>query len=279
MAKTNSNKKKKQSLAQLADRHELYELAVQCAESEVDFVSATFKKLKGRKARLLREDFCGTANVCCEWVGRDKKNRAIGVDLDPEVLTWGKQYNLGKLPEDQQKRIKLIEDNVLTAKTESPDIISAMNFSYWLLKERKYLKRYFKQAYKALKEDGILFLDAYGGYDSFTELEEEREIESDTIVGNYTYTWEQASFNPINHDLTCHIHFAFNDGSSLNEAFTYHWRLWTLPEIQDILRDVGFKVTVYWQGWDDNGEADGEFYPADEADADAGWICYIAAEK
>ena len=279
MGKTNKSKKNKSTMAQSADRHELYELAVQCAESEVDFVSATFKKIRGRKARLLREDFCGTANVCCEWVGRDKKNRAIGIDLDPEVLAWGKSNNIGRLPPSEQSRINLVEDNVLTAETESPDIISAMNFSYWLLKERPMMKRYFEQVHDALKDDGILFLDAYGGYDSFSELEEEREIESDTPVGDYTYTWEQASFNPINHDLTCHIHFAFNDGSAMNEAFTYHWRLWTLPEIQDILHEVGFKVTVYWQGWDKNGEADGDFYPATEADADAGWICYIAAVK
>ena len=270
-------RKRKPSLAEQADRHELYELSVQCAEAEVDFVADTFKALRGRPARLLREDFCGTANVCCEWVRRHGKNRAIGVDLDPEVLAWGREHNLAALEPAQARRVTLIQADVLEVETEAPDIVSAMNFSYWLFRERAQLGRYFRAVHAALKEDGILFLDAYGGYESFKEVEEEREIETD--LGEVTYVWEQASFNPIDHDLVCHIHFHFKDGSSLSPAFSYHWRLWTLPEIRDLLEECGFRVTVYWQGWDEEGEPDGDFYPATEADADAGWIAYVVAEK
>ncbi len=79
--------------------------------------------------------------------------------------------------------------------------------------------------------------------------------------------------------MTCHIHFAFPDGSRLQQAFSYQWRLWTLPEIRELLAEAGFgRVVCYWQGWDAEGEADGVFEPADRADADAGWICYISAE-
>ncbi|WP_456380176.1 class I SAM-dependent methyltransferase [Thiolapillus sp.] len=267
----------KPTLAEQANAHELYELSVQCSESEIDFVSDTYKSLRNKPARLLREDFCGTANVCCEWVKRHKDNRAIGIDLDKSVLKWGKKNNLAKLRTSERKRISLVNGNVLAVDTEQPDIISAMNFSYWLFKDRNTLKSYFQRAHHALQDDGIFFLDIYGGYDSFCEVEEEREVE--TSIGDITYIWEQTSFNPINHDLTCCIHFAFADGSRLDQAFVYHWRLWTLPEIQDLLHEVGFKTTVYWQGWDEDGEPDGEFYAATEADADAGWIAYIVAEK
>jgi hypothetical protein len=66
----------------------------------------------------------------------------------------------------------------------------------------------------------------------------------------------------------------------MEKAFRYDWRLWILPEVQDLLQESGFsKVTVYWQGWDEDGEPDGEFKPAERADADAGWICYLTAEK
>jgi hypothetical protein len=35
---------------------------------------------------------------------------------------------------------------------------------------------------------------------------------------------------------------------------------------------------VYWQGWDDEAaEADGDYQPVESADADAGWIAYLAA--
>ena len=271
-------KKRRQKMADSADRHRLYELAVQCAEAEVDFVADTFKQLRKRPMRALREDFCGTANVCCEWVSRDSKNTAVGVDLDGEVLAWGREHRLAPLSDKQRARVALIQDNVLSAKTQPVDALLAMNFSYWLFKDRKDLLAYFKKARRNLVDDGIMFLDAYGGYDSFREVDEEREIDDD--AEGFTYIWDQASFNPINNNLVCHIHFAFPDGSEMNEAFTYDWRLYTLPEIRDLLEEAGFsKVTIYWQGWDDDGEASGEFYPAEDADADAGWICYIVAEK
>lgn len=279
MAKMKQKKKgKKTDAAAQADRHRLYELSVQCAESEVDFVEQTFQEIRGRKARHLREDFCGTANVCCEWVRRSSRNTAVGVDLDGEVLEWGRQNRLKELSDKQRARVALIQDNVLTAKSQPADMVLAMNFSYWLFKDRSDLLRYFKVARRNLVDDGVMFLDAYGGYDSFREVDEEREI--DDAGDGFTYIWDQDKFNPVNNNLICHIHFAFPDGSVMEQAFTYDWRLYTLPEIRDLLTEAGFsKVTVYWQGWDDDGEASGEFYPAEDADADAGWICYIVAEK
>jgi hypothetical protein len=80
--------------------------------------------------------------------------------------------------------------------------------------------------------------------------------------------------------MVCYIHFHFNDGSKLRKAFHYEWRLWSLPEIREILLEAGFsKVTVYWQGWDENDEPDGIFVPATKGEADPGWICMISAEK
>ena len=272
-------KKKKRQLstqADRADRHRLYELSVQYAASEIEFMDDTFKTLRKRRAKLLREDFCGTANVCCEWVSQRKSNRAIGVDIDSEVLDWGANNNLPRLSSSQRERISLLQGNVLTTETESPEIVSAMNFSYWLFKERGQLKRYFTRVLETLADDGIFFLDAYGGYDSFREIEEEREIEDE----DFTYIWEQAKYNPIDNGLICHIHFAFPDGSRMERAFSYDWRLWTLPEVRELLEEVGFRnVTIYWQGWDEDGEPDGIFEPAEEAEADAGWICYLSAEK
>jgi cyclopropane fatty-acyl-phospholipid synthase-like methyltransferase len=271
-------KKSTTSLAETADRHKLYELSVQCAEAEIDFVDDTFKKLRGRRARILREDFCGTANVCCEWVKRRKFNRAIGVDLDASVLDWGRIHRLGALKPSERKRITLMEKNVLSAKTEPAEIISAMNFSYWLFKERKQLKRYFKRVRNQLADDGILFMDAYGGYESYKEIVEEREVEDED--SSFTYTWEQEKYDPISGTLICHIHFDFEDGSRMERAFSYDWRLWSLPEILELLDEAGFsRVTIYWQGFDEDGEPDGIFVPVSKGEADAGWICYIAAEK
>jgi len=282
MSRKSSTKKNKKhnpngpTLAELADRHKLYELSVQCSESEIDFVDATFKSIRKKNAKLLREDFCGTANVCCDWVKRRKSNKAIGVDIDPEVLEWGQKNNLNRLTEAESSRIRLINENVLTVQTEPVEIISAMNFSYWLFKSRKELKHYFQSVHDALADNGVFFMDAYGGYDSFKEIKEKTKHKKH----KFTYIWEQEKYDPISGELTCHIHFKFADGSKLKKAFSYNWRLWTLPEIRELLDEAGFsKITIYWQGFDEDGEPDGDFKPVTKGEADPSWICYLSAEK
>ena len=125
---------------------------------------------------------------------------------------------------------------MLEAQTEAVDIVSAMNFSYWLLKDRKTLLKYFEAVQRSLTDEGIFFLDAYGGYDSHREIDEEREIDDDG--DGFTYIWEQAAFDPITHRMECHIHFGFPDGSELRNAFNYEWRLWSVPEVRDLLLEA-----------------------------------------
>ena len=50
-----------------------------------------------------------------------------------------------KLTTEQSSRIKLIKENVLDVKNEPVDIVLAMNFSYWVFKERKLMIEYFKK--------------------------------------------------------------------------------------------------------------------------------------
>lgn len=274
MAKANTQAKKKPKQADLADRHALYQEAVQDVEAEIDFVDETYQELRGRKAKLLREDFCGTANTACEWVRRRRNNRAIGVDLDREVLDWGREHNLKALSPAEQKRIELIEGDVLDTSAEPVDIVLAMNFSYFLFRRRDELREYFRSVKKNLKDDGLLIMDCYGGYDAPKELTEPRDC------GKFTYIWDQAEFNPITNGMVCHIHFKFPDKSRLKRAFSYHWRLWSLPEITEILEEAGFSQSdVYWEGTDEEtGEGDGIYEPATVGDADPGWICYIVAQ-
>lgn len=271
----NKGKKRKATMADKADRHKLYEQSVQCVEAEIDFVDETFNTLTGRQGVTLREDFCGTANTSCEWVRRRGRNQAAGVDLDAEVLAWGRENNLAKLKPSQANRIELLNENVMKVRTAPMDIILAMNFSYWIFKDRPTMLKYFRHVRESLADDGIFFLDAFGGYEA------QRVMKERTKYKKHTYIWDQAYYNPINGHMDCHIHFKMKDGSRLNEAFSYSWRLWSLPEIQELLHEAGYSsVTVYWQGEDeDTGEGNGEFYPTDEGEPDAGWIAYIVARK
>ena len=178
-----------------------------------------------------------------------------------------------RLAPEQQLRMRPVNANVLEVEVEPVDCILAMNFSYWIFKQRTTLKQYFNKLYDDLVDDGILFLDCFGGYEAFQELEES------TKHKGFTYVWDQASYNPINGDCTCHIHFKFKDGSKIKQAFSYHWRLWTLPELLDVLTECRFRPTVYWEGTDEDGEGNGVFEPTMTGEADAGWIAYIVCEK
>ena len=274
-----SNPDSGKSLADSADRHLLYQQSVQDVTSEIDFIERTWADLRRRPADLLREDFCGTANTACEWVSRDESHHAVGVDLDTEVLDWGRLHKLSELDPGQSERIELLHEDVLQARPGLADIILAMNFSYYLFLKRDDLREYFENALDGLVSDGILFLDAYGGYEAPMVLTEPRECQ-DEAGNEFTYIWDQAEFNPINSCMTCHIHFEFPDKSRLENAFSYHWRLWTLPEIREILYEAGFsKVDIYWEGTDEEtNEGDGIYTPSETGDADPGWVCYIVAQ-
>ncbi len=265
----------KPTRAQRADKHDLYQRSVQDVESEIDFVDAQFKRIRKRRAAVLREDFCGTANSCCEWVRRRPGNRAIGVDLDQPTLDWGVAHNLSTLRPSQRDRITLLNRNVLEPgpKAKRVDAVLAMNFSYWIFKTRDELREYFSTVRRSLVKDGLFFLDFYGGPDSLKVTRERRDCRG------FTYIWDQAEYDSLTGSYTCHIHFAFPDGSRLRNAFTYQWRLWNLTEIRDLLAEAGFsKSTVYLEGDDGEGGGDGQFAPAKVGENCLAWLAYIVVE-
>ncbi len=275
MPRTTRGKRSRYTAA-TADRHVLYGIAVQDVESEIDFIDETYRELRGKRAGRLREDFCGTANTACEWVRRRPGNLAVGVDLCAETLAWAEEHNLARLTPAQRKRVTLLNRDVRHPgpKGQRMDAVLAMNFSYWTFNTRDAMRGYFESVRTSLAPGGIFFLDFYGGSDAHKEMREKRDC------GGFTYIWDQAKYDPISGAMTCHIHFHFPDGSKMKRAFTYHWRLWTLPEIRELLREAGFsRVTVYWEEADDDGEGTGEFYPADEGEADYAFICYVVAER
>jgi hypothetical protein len=262
------------SQARQADRYVLYQKSVQVPEADVSFARRVFKKRYGRPARRLREDFCGTALMCCEWVRGHRDNRAWAVDLDPEPLAWGREHNLSGLTADQRERLELVEGDVLDTPAPEPvDVTVAFNFSYFIFHERAQLRAYFEQARSTLDAEGVLLLDAYGGADAQRTMTEAREIDG------FDYVWDQHQFDPIHHRALNYIHFEFPDGSEMKRAFRYDWRLWSLPELRDLLLEAGFAdVQVFWEGTDrKTGEGNGVYKPADEALDDPAWIAYVAA--
>lgn len=262
------------TMADKADIHDLYERSVQAVDLEVEFLRDTFRALRGRDASSLREDFCGTASLACEWVRGGARRHAIGVDLDPEVLDWGRRNRLARLREDARARVKLENADVRTVATDRVDIVGAFNFSYFCFKTRDEMRKYFARVREALNDDGVFFLDAFGGPEASDLVKEKTKIDG------FTYVWEQAQFEPVTSRILCHIHFKFPDGSKIKRAFTYDWRLWTLPELRELLLEAGFSsVRVYWEGDDGEGGGNGEFKEHATGEADLAWIAYLVAEK
>jgi cyclopropane fatty-acyl-phospholipid synthase-like methyltransferase len=263
------------------DRHALYEASVQSADHDLDFFERVYRRHRGHTFRRLREDFCGTAMLACAWALRRPENLSWGVDLDRATLAWGRRQHLARMHE-AARRVTLMKADVCAVTRPRVDVVTAMNFSYWVFKRRAELRDYFRAVRRSLDRGGLFIGNLYGGSGAMEPLVEKRRIipsqgPDGLRLPAFTYVWEQASFNPINHDLKCHIHFKFSDGTEMKRAFTYDWRMWTLPELQELLAEAGFASSeVYVEGWNHEKNEPADFYRRRTSfDNQEGWLAFI----
>ena len=93
---------------------------------------------------------------------------------------------------------------------------------------------------------------------------------------NFSYFWDQENYDPITNHAMFHIHFRRHGEAKRKKVFSYDWRLWSIPELRDLLLEAGFSsVKVYWEGTDTEGEGDGEFTEAKVGEECESWIAYI----
>jgi hypothetical protein len=274
------NKSAKQTMADLADKFKLYETSVQLPDHEVDFFIQAYRDARKLEPYTLGEDFCGTFAVSCQWVKSDKKRTAIGIDSCSATLQRGRDNNLSKLSDEQQKRVTLKEQDVRKKNAPRVDILAAQNFSFWVFKTRQEVIEYFKTALSNLADQGIMVIDMMGGAECRTEGLTHKQTIKEGKDG-FNYHWKQVSFNPINSDACFSISFTFPDGSRLKDAYVYHWRLWTIVEVREMLIDAGFSMThVYWAIDEEiDPDRDGGWERREEARSDASWTCYLVALK
>jgi hypothetical protein len=259
-------------------KYELYENSVQSPENDIEWVSSMYKEIKGKEARHLREDFCGTFQMSCKWVERHAENTAIGIDLDPEPLAYGRKNNRSRLSSNQKKRIQLLQANVLTPTLPKRDLIIVGNFSFFVFKERKSLLNYFQSCVKSLNSEGLLMLEMAGGPGMIATSRERKTV---TLKGKkkFVYIWDQQYFDPITHQANYAIHFKLPNGEMLKNQFTYDWRLWTIPEVREAMEEAGFSKThVFWET-EHKGEGTGEYVRTDTGDNAFAWIAYVVGER
>jgi len=260
-------------------KHVLYEAAVQSPEIDCALFRRVHKKHYGVTPTSMREDFCGTALLSKMWAQQSAKHTAIAVDLDQPTLDWAKANRF-------HKRVDYLQGDVLTVRSKPADMVCALNFSYSVFQNREVLRRYFENVLRGLKRKGTFVLDIYGGPTSISVIKESRKIDAGkTIDGTaypkFKYIWEQARFNYVDNSTTCHIHFKVKGEKTRKKVFTYDWRLYSIPEITDIMLEAGFKkVTPYLEGWDDDeDDTDGVFRPRKVYEEMDAFIAYLFATR
>lgn len=257
------------------EKYHLYLSSVQNPQMDIEFINKEYKAIFGKKPKILREDFCGTGLLACEWTKLSSENKAYGIDLDLEPISYGVVNHWQDLTPNQQQRMKYLNANVMRDFDFKSDVIVAFNFSYFLFKQRKDLLQYFKQARKGLVKDGAFFIDLFGGTEARMPKQEVRKFK------NHTYYWDCDSYNPITSDVLYYIHFKKHaDGIKHEKVFKYDWRMWDLRELVDILEEAGFsKVHTYWEGVEDDGSGSGDYKKKVKAENCESWVTYIVAQN
>lgn len=217
------------------DRHELYERAVQSPEKVVRFL----RELHGGSALRLGEDFSGTAAVSRAWVRLVPGGSAIAVDLDADALERAAGY----------VRLEVRLGDVRSAtdpERDRADVIFAGNFSIGEIGDRGELVEYLRRSRARLRGGGIFVCDTYGGPSSLRTgaIERSHWIEGGARI---LYVWEQREVEPATGRVVNAMHFRVEkDGEiveSIEDAFVYRWRLWSVPELRDAMAEAGFEET------------------------------------
>jgi SAM-dependent methyltransferase len=195
---------------------------------------------------ILGEDFCGTAALSRAWCRLDPQARAVGIDLDDEVLSIAR----AAVESDARLggRVILRRQDVRRAKDDA-DVIAVQNFSIGELHDRRSLVAYLRRCSLRLRACGCFACDVYDGDDKYVigEIHDRFKGPSGTRID---YAWEHRDADPLTAMVTCAMHFAVYAGERsrkpdavLRDAFVYRWRLWSVPELRDAMLEAGFVET------------------------------------
>lgn len=259
----------------MPDRFELYELCVQSPSYDARMLAAIHAGEGRKRARVLGEDFCGTAALSRAWIDLDRKgHKAVAVDHDAETLVRALELNTapvldaarGKAGALARPGITYALGDVLET-GDRVDILCALNYSIGEFHDRRGLVRYLRHARKRLRQGGAFICDMYTGRDSMlTGVERKRVRLGGPWRGNVEYEWEQREANPLTGMVVNAIHFrllggkARGHGGVIRDAFVYRWRLWGIPELREAMREAGFVKTQVYPRHAEAIDGDGRFH-------------------
>ncbi|MEM8737141.1 MAG: class I SAM-dependent methyltransferase [Planctomycetota bacterium] len=221
-------------------RLELYEHAVQQPGATAALLGRAYLHHRlphdplDQEAWLLREDFAGGAAVAEAWCMSHPERQALAVERHAPTFRWARRRR-GGLDD-----LHLVLADVADFDRPRVDLVAALNFSTFGYHTPDTLLAYFRHARRCLRPGGVLVLDAFGGPGA------QRLGTQDRPADGFTYHWEQRHFDPLTHRLDARIHFSFPGHGRFESAFRYDWRLWTLPELFELLRRARFGPPSVW---------------------------------
>ncbi|KAJ2162140.1 hypothetical protein GGF46_000882 [Coemansia sp. RSA 552] len=248
-----AGKQRPKTMAETADKHQLYVQAVQNPRREVRNLDVIFRTLSARylgrrrNALVLREDFCGTAALCAEWVrGSSVRGRsAWGVDIDPEVIGYARKHTVGEDGEvSGGGPVHLVCGDVLDVGCDavpSADLVVAFNFSVCYFSRRCDLVRYLRHSLGNLGESGLFFCDIFGGVEAT-----QSQVSRVRNLGSFKYLFRQYGYDLSTNTVQLALSFKMKDGSMLKNCFTYKFRVYSLCEIREAMVEAGFGSVSIW---------------------------------
>ena len=249
-------------------RFDLYELAVTNAGPLARMLHGAWD---GRTSSpVLREDFSGSAALARSWASLF--GPAIAVDRDAEPLR-------ACLARGGDEVVRIRED--VRRCRRKADVIAATNFAMGYWHARTDLVGYLRHARACLKPGGLFCCDLYGGSDAFTTGTWTRRLRAGGGE-RVEYRWEQVEAQPQTGLVRNAIHFRVGGGPVMRNAFTYHWRLWSIPEMREAMLDAGLDEVRVFDRMADAIDSEGRVHvrPLDDDEPlDDPFVVYVTARR
>lgn len=264
-------------------RWRLYEHCVQNIPMTLRMVEAMHAAGARSTARTLHEDFSGSAAFAHAWCSSGPKRSALAIDMDPEAHADGKAHaRLKRLTADLARLPRTIPS------PSKADVVYAGNFATCELHAREALVAYLSRARQRLTPGGVFVCDLYAGPGAWrtgdTRVVHPPLPELPTY--RVAYTWRQREADLVNGLVSNAIDFEIVNarGVAVHElvnAFTYHWRLWSIPELRDAMAQAGFGEVDVYPDSPEAVDADGVAYlnPMDFLETKSSTVVYVCARR
>ncbi|MAE65650.1 MAG: hypothetical protein CMJ18_15385 [Phycisphaeraceae bacterium] len=254
---------------------------MQHPETEVRFLMKCYRRYRRAWPTRLKEDFCGGAHVAAEWVTMGDEMRALAVDHHGPTLRHAERVH-APLLEAREGDLHLVCADVREITRPQVQVIAALNFSVLIYHDPASMLAYLRAARRSLSPDGVLVLDLFGGPGAMHPGEQTRSCPGDPEIGiePFDYHWQQRDYDAVSGRIDCRIHFTLADGTRIDRAFRYDWRLWSIAELTELLRTAGFaRAEVWCDRYEPGRGRDGVFRPVRRMPACEDWVAYVVGVR